>query len=370
VEKIMAPHFRNKITTTARIAHGGLYEASRESRAYVEHVEQKQTAFTLPPFRAHPLLNSGHLQTIASVYLPDAAFRYQSKQHIISLADGDKLVLHDDLPRAWQSGDPIVLLVHGLGGTHRSSYVVRAVHKLTQLNVRTFALDLRGCGAGFKLARYPTHAGRSEDIAAALACIRKLCPGSSIILVGYSMSGNMSLKLAGEWGDEIPAALDSVVAISPPVNLEACARGFQHGFNRLYDRYFLAKCMEVVARKNREICPRLYQVHPKTPKSLREFDELYTAPLSGFRDSAHYYSVAASLPVIANIQLPTLIITADDDPIVPVKSIIDVAYPAEVQLHITRGGGHLGFFGRSGLDPDRRWLDWRIVDWVKQRFGL
>jgi predicted alpha/beta-fold hydrolase len=366
----MAPHFRNKITATAHVSAHGLHAASRESLAYVDRPPVSTVGFAVPDFRPHPLLNSGHLQTIAAVYLPHATHKYRSRQHSVSLVDGDKLILHDDSPQGWSLGGPIVLLVHGLGGTHRSPYVVRAIQKLTSLQVRTFALDLRGCGAGFKTARYPTHAGRSEDIAAALACIRKLCPGSSIILVGYSMSGNMALKMAGEMGDELPAALDSVVAVSPPVNLEACSRAFRHGLNRLYDRYYLAKCMEVLARKNREVCPRLYQVHPKTPRTLREFDELYTAPLCGFSDASHYYSEASSYHVIPKIQLPTLVITADDDPIVPVHSLHDVSYPREVQLHVTRGGGHLGFFGCSGYDPDRRWIDWRIVDWVKSRLGL
>jgi predicted alpha/beta-fold hydrolase len=324
-------------------------------------------AFELAPFQVHPFLASGHLQTVAAVYLPYGTPKYQSQPHHVLLADGDKLVLHDDTPASWTRGGPVVLLVHGLGGCHRSPYVVRAANKLNQLGVRTFAMDLRGCGAGFQLARYPTHAGRSEDLAAAISSLRKLCPGSPLIVVGYSMSGNMALKLLGEWGENLPAQLDSVVAVSPPVNLEACSASFRLGINRLYDRYYLSKVLQVLGRKRREVCPHLYRPQARTPRSLREFDDLYTAPLCGFADSEHYYHEASSFRLVEHIRLPTLVITADDDPIVPVHSLRELPWPESVQFHETRGGGHLGFLGRRGVDPDRRWIDWRVVAWVQHR---
>ena len=365
----MAPHFQNKpalvTSATAQVANG-----NGELLASLPSYTNQQLSFQIPEFRAHRLFIGGHLQTVAVALLPLGKFAYQAKQHRISLADGDQLVLHDDSPASWQNGGPIVLLLHGLGGDHRSCYVVRTAHKLNALGVRTFSMDLRGCGAGFALARYTTHAGRSEDVASALACIRKMCPGSPIIVVGYSMSGNLVLKMAGEFGGEIPGPLDSVIAVSPPVDLEACSQKFQTGINRFYDQYYLYRCMQVIARKSREVCARTFRVQSRRPRTLREFDDIYTAPLAGFEDSAEYYAHASTISLVPQIQVPTLIISADDDPIIPIHTITDLARPANVLLHITRSGGHLGFYARSGPDPDRHWLDWRILDWVCQRFGF
>jgi uncharacterized protein len=324
----------------------------------------------IPEFKAHRLFPGGHLQTIAAAFLPPPKIAYQARQHRISLADGDQLVLHDDTPHTWKPGGPIVLLLHGLGGCHRSSYVVRAAHKLNALGVRTFALDLRGCGAGFDLARWPTHAGRSEDAAAAVSCVRKMCPASPLIVVGYSMSGNVVLKMTGEYGDHVPAALDSVIAVSPPVDLEACSITFRQGWNRLYDRYYLRRCLKAVSQKKRLICSHTYRVPTREPRTLREFDDLYTAPIAGFRDAGHYYSEASSVPLVPRIQVPTLILSAVDDPIIPAYTLTDLKRPEHVRLHLASGGGHLGFYARRGNDPDRQWLDWRILDWVKLRFGL
>jgi uncharacterized protein len=321
-----------------------------------------------PPFQAHPLFRTAHLQTVVAAYLPHRRIPYRARQHIVALADGDRLVLHDDTPGQWHAGGPIVLLLHGLGGSYQSRYVARAAAKLNEIGVRTFRMDLRGCGAGFSLARRPVHAGRSEDAAAALSCIRKVCPGSPVIVVGYSMSANIVLKMAGEFGENVPAALDSVVAIAPPIDLHACCGSLQRGINRFYDLHYVRGCLAMVARRRREVPGALVRDLDPVPRTLRAFDDAFTAPLGGFRNAEDYYDQVSARRHIPNIRVPTLIITASDDPIVPVHSFHEVAYPDCVHLRLTTGGGHLGFFGRPGDDPDRRWIDWRIVDWARLRF--
>jgi hypothetical protein len=103
------------------------------------------------------------------------------------------------------------------------------------------------------------------------------------------------------------------------------------------------------------------------PRRLREFDDLYTAPLSGFSGVREYYSRASSAPYLASIRVPTLIITAEDDPVVPVSMFERHPVSSATTLHVTHYGGHLGYVGVAGVDPDRRWLDWRIVEWVMDR---
>jgi predicted alpha/beta-fold hydrolase len=328
------------------------------------------TLLELPPFQVHPLFRSAHLQTVIAAYLPHRRIAYSAKQHVVALADGDRLVLHDDAPPSWQPGGPIVLLIHGLGGSHRSSYVARAASKLVEIGVRSFRMDLRGWGAGYKLARKTVHAGRSEDIASALACIRKMCPASPVITVGYSVSGNMVLKMAGEFGEQVPGALDSVVSIAPPIDLHACSRNLQLGMNRFYDRHYVKRCLQSVEQRRREVPGALLRDLTPAPRTLREFDSMFTAPLGGFADVNDYYDQASAMHFVPKIRVPTLIITAVDDPVVPVECFERLSYPDSVHVRFAAGGGHLGFFGRAGSDPDRRWIDWRLIDWVKMRFGL
>ena len=324
----------------------------------------------LPPFKVHPFLRTAHLQTVIAPYLPFRQTPYAAKQHVVVLADGDRVVLHDDVPRQWQPGGHVALLVHGLGGSYQSGYVARAAAKLSHLGVRAVRMDLRGCGAGYQLARKPVHAGRSDDVAAALACIRKLCPASPIVVVGYSMGGNLVLKMAGEFGENVPAQLDSIVSIAPPLDLHACSKHLRSGVNRIYDKHYVWRCIRAVERRLRHMPTALHRNLWPRPRSLREFDNMFTAPLGGFRDADDYYEQSSARRVVPNIRVPTLILAAADDPIVPVSGFEQIAYPDCVHVRLAAAGGHMGFFGRAGSDPDRRWMDWRVVDWVKLRFKI
>jgi predicted alpha/beta-fold hydrolase len=324
----------------------------------------------VPPFKVHPFLRTAHLQTVIAPYLPFRPIPYSAKQHVVALADGDRVVLHDDVPAQWQPGGHVALLVHGLGGSHQSGYVARAALKLSQLGVRAFRMDLRGCGAGYNLARKPVHAGRSDDVAAALASVRKLCPASPIVVVGYSMGGNLVLKMAGEFGEDVPAQLDSVVSIAPPLDLHACSKNLRTGMNRIYDKHYVWRCIRQVERRRRLVPNALHRDLWPRPRSLREFDNVFTAPLGGFNDADDYYDQASARRVVPNIRVQTLILTAVDDPIIPASGFEQINYPDCVHVRMASAGGHMGFFSRAGLDPDRRWMDWRVVDWVKLRFKI
>jgi len=321
-----------------------------------------------PQFRPHPLVRGGDLQTVVGCYLPYRKVAYRAVQHRVLLADGDTIVLHDDLPptaTAWQPGDSVVMLMHGLGGCHQSGYMQRCSAKLTALGYRVFRMDLRGCGAGFTLARHPIHAGRSDDAAAAMAQIMELCPDSPIHMAAFSMGANIALKLAGELGAQAPVNLASVMAVAPPIELMDCSRNIQRLRNRMYDRSFLFGLMRLIARRQRVVPDALtLQLNP-IPRRLFDFDNQFTAPLSGFADAHEYYARASSGPMLKHIAVPTLIVTAANDPIIPVGSFEKASYAPRTKLVITPCGGHLGFIGKSGIDPDRRWLDWRLIEWIE-----
>jgi predicted alpha/beta-fold hydrolase len=235
------------------------------------------------PFRAHPLVRGGHAQTILGCYLPHRVLLAGTRHHHIALPDGDTLVLHDDQPAEWLPGERVVLLIHGLGGCHGSPYMQRLAMKLYARGVRAFRLDLRGCGASYALARWPAHAGRSEDALAAIEFLATLCPDSPVTLMGFSLGGNITLKLLGECGAAPPGCLDSAVAVGPPIDLAFCAQNMDRGWNWLYDRSFIKTLNTLVKRRRREL-PRFADDIDLTPppRKLTEFDDRYTAPLSGF----------------------------------------------------------------------------------------
>jgi len=321
---------------------------------------------TFPRFRPHPLAPGGDLQTIAAVYLPQGGHVYRAKQHRLTLEDGDQLVLHDDCPPHWSAGDRAALLMHGLAGCYQSGYMVRIAAKLTVRGVRVFRLDLRGCGAGFGLARWPYHSGRTEDAVAALQFIEQFCPGSPVSMIGFSLSGNIALKLCGELGEVSCAGLSDCLAICPPIDLRACSARLGARRNRLYDRHFVRMLLRQLHEKHRQLADAPGADYAHRPRTLFEFDDTFTAPICGFGDAENYYHTASSALGLKNIRLPTRIIAAADDPMIPSEVFRTTAASSSVDIRIAEGGGHLGFLARRGDDPDTRWIDWRVVDWINE----
>jgi uncharacterized protein len=316
-----------------------------------------------PPFRPHPLFPGGHAQTLAGAFLPGKQYPYQAHRHQVTLDDGDILVLHDDVPKSWSVGDRTALLIHGLAGSHLSSYMVRISARLNAIGYRTFRMDLRTCGAGCGLARRPYHAGRSDDARAAVEFITDQCPGSTCALVGFSLGGNIVLKLLGENPMIVPKVVTRAAAINPSADLSACVNALVGPLRGMYDRHFatLLNRQLVAARLTPET---LAITIPYRPRRIIEFDDLYTAQVWGFGTAAHYYERSSSAPHVAKIEVPTLILAARDDPMVPVGTLEKLAFASTVRLHIADHGGHMGYVGLRGSDPDRRWMDWRIVDWL------
>lgn len=326
-----------------------------------------------PPFQSHRLLPGGHLQTLAGVYLVARRFTYRATQHRVAVSDDDAVVLHDDCPEGWQPTDRTALLLHGLSGCYASQYMQRVAAKLNDAGVRTFRKDLRGCGVGATLARLPYHSGRSEDAAAAVRFIAKLCPASPTSIIGFSLGANMAIKLLGELGEDRCGGLDSGVAICPPVDLMACSKNLGRWSNRIYDAHFVSNLWRIARSRrapNGTHSPGPngnghFQFPRRRPGRLYDFDEYYTAPISGFRDAEDYYRTCSSGQFVHTIRKPTLVIAAADDPMIPARLFDNLAWPPCVQFHLAPGGGHLGFIGRRGVDADCRWMDWRVVEWIK-----
>ncbi len=242
--------------------------------------------------------------------------------------------------------------------------MVRVAGRLNEAGVRTFRMDMRACGAGEGLSRMPYHAGCSHDLLAALERIAEICPTSLINLVGFSIGGNVALKLVGEAPDRLPPQLSRLVVISPPIDLAVCVDSISKAAAGFYDRYFVRMHYRRLFRSDLLIEHAPHVVGALRLHSQRDFDNFYTAAVWGFDTVDRFYADTSSCPVISDVRIPTLLIASRDDPLVPVELFEELETPSSITLHLTDHGGHLGFIGRRGLDTDRRWMDWRIVDWI------
>ena len=317
-------------------------------------------------FRPHPLMTNGHLQSVLGIHWPRRDQPYQAQQHHVLLDDGDRLVLHEDQPVEAAGKCPTVLLIHGLAGSHLSTYMSRKATRLVDRGYRVFRMDMRGCGAGEGLAKWPTHSGRSSDVASALHFIAELYPDTSTSLVGFSLGGTLTLNLLAEAGEIPVGALDRSLVICPPIELVAVERHFRTRLGTFYDKFFVRLLWTQVLNRWQRFPELAPTTIPSRPRRLREIDEMVIAPSGGFESAEHYYLETSPGPKLASIRQPVTIFTSEDDPVVPVAPLLDFPVSPAVEVITTPHGGHLGFLGRSNGDPDFRWLDWRIIDWLEQ----
>lgn len=322
----------------------------------------------IPPFEPHPWLASPHLQTVIARFWPWPNPRLPSTYAEVEVGGGDRVGVLESIPDGWRRGDPSAILVHGLGGSARSPYIVRVAAKLAGLGARVIRMNLRGAGPGFGSSRTYYHSGRSDDLRAVAAWLARRAPGSPIALVGFSLGANLTLKLASEASDRPVAGLDSVVAANPPIDLGACCRKIEEPANRIYDRSFLRHLRAEVDRLHSAF-PELGPIDLSAARSLREFDEIYTAPRNGFPHAADYYARSSAGPLLGRIEVPGLVVHAEDDPFIPAESFRSVEFPPRLALELIPQGGHLGFLSRKSWRGDRRWLDARICSWLASRWG-
>lgn len=319
------------------------------------------TWLPLPEFKPLHFLRSGHAQTILGSIWPSSKNDFEPQVRKVTLEDGDRLVVFDDKPQGWKSRGQAVLLVHGLGGEVRKGPLERLTRLLVGRGIRVFRMELRGVGSGMLEARGWTHAGRSEDIASTLRDIESWIPGSPLSLVGLSMGGNQILKLLGEMGRRPLTQIRKAIAVAPPICLHTCSRSISHGLNRIYDLNFVRSLNRQVQKRKAQLGLPI-QPSGRGPLRLRQFDEMFTAPACGFKSVDDYYTRASSRPLLPEIQVPTLILAADNDPIVPIESFDAVEVSSSVTVQVTHGGGHLGYLARKNGDADFRWLDWRLLE--------
>ncbi len=315
-------------------------------------------------FQPHPVLANGHAQTMLGIRWPRPRAPYQAVQHQVPLDDGDRLVIHEDRPEQEGGAPNCVLLIHGLAGCHKSSYMCRMAERLVGLGYHVFRMDMRGCGAGGGLAKLPTHTGRSADVVAALHCIAELYPEAATKLVGFSLGGAQTLNMLAEAGEMRVGNLERSLVVCPPLDLASVELHFRTSWGRFYDKFFVRLLWKQIVARWHKYPGTAPKSIPRRPRCLREIDEMVIAPSGGFESAADYYAKTSPGPKLAAIRQPVTILSSKDDPVVPIGPLLEFPRSDSVRVVTTSHGGHLGFLARRNGDPDRRWLDWRIVDWL------
>ena len=205
-----------------------------------------------PPFRPLGFLTNGHSQTVGAFFF-GARFQRKTIKRVVQLSDGDRIVIHDDQPKSWITGDRICVLVHGLGGSHRSPYMQRIAEKLFRSGVRTIRVDMRGFGDSTLLSRGQYSATLSRDIDDIVKTLGVMSPLSKITLVGFSLGAGIILKALGEWSHEHPRSVDSAIAVSPPIDLTYCVANLNKFGNRFYDRFFASRLRRKLNYRRRHV---------------------------------------------------------------------------------------------------------------------
>ncbi len=284
----------------------------------------------------------------------------------VPLEDGDRLAITENLPSEKPKGG--VLLLHGLGGSSRAKYMISATHRLLDAGFAVFRMDHRGAGAGAEWAKRMYNAGLACDIAEALRALSARHLGMEFVPVGFSMSGNTLLKFLATI-DHTAFPLKGAVAVNPAADLSRCMKAIELPVNRFYHRRFTKLLIhQRIANEPMEDRDAL-RFTLGSVQSIRSFDEVVTTRAWGFSDPEDYYQSQSAHLLLHRITLSTVIVTAEDDPLIPTDIFRDAVFSPSISLHIAQGGGHMGYLSAKRTPQgDRRWQDYMVVEAVRGFF--
>jgi uncharacterized protein len=325
-----------------------------------------------PDFQPRRFLKNGHLQTIAGNYLartndlpaPEAQLVEVSPATANQIASQVLCHCHWQ-PEEVRAARPTAIIVHGLEGSSDSQYVVGNANKLWRAGCNVVRMNMRNCGGTEALSPTLYHSGLSNDVLAVMNFFVARYGLRSMSLIGYSMGGNLVLKLAGELSTTAPATLRSVIGVSPAVDLQPSADALHLPQNRLYELKFLHNLLRRFRRKA-VLFPRAYDRNRAIGiRSLREFDDRITALYSGFTGADDYYNRAAAARVLDRIAVPTLALHALDDPFVRLsdESCDKIRANPNITLIESNHGGHCAFLAQPDLTSgyDGYWAEHTLL---------
>ena len=322
----------------------------------------------LEPFVPRRYLRNRHAMTLAGNFLPRKNALPAVEEGVFAVGEGAQVLCHCH----WQAEAerrPAIVVVHGLEGSSLSQYVIGTASKAWEAGMSVVRMNMRTCGGSERLARSLYHSGLSNDVGAVLRGIVEQKKIRRVGLVGYSMGGNLVLKLAGELGGNAPAELKAVAAVSPAADLAASADAMHDWSNRIYEYKFLLGLMRRFRRRIAQH-PELYKKAARRPISIREFDDVITAPYCGFSGADDYYHRAAAARVVEKIMVPSLVLHAADDPFI--RLLPETREKLKANPHITfietQHGGHCAFLAQAN-GYDGRWAERQIIRFFRH-YGM
>jgi uncharacterized protein len=322
----------------------------------------------IPDFEPHPIVRNGHAMTIAAVYWRRRFALPQPEARLFRIVEDTQLLAACHWQDRKRKDVPLIVIVHGLEGSCDSNYMLGIAEKAYQRGFHVVRLNQRNCGGSEKLTPTLYNSGMSADYRAVLEELADGDGFTQIFFAGYSMGGNLVTKMAGEYGNAAPRALRGVCAICPALDLAACADALNKRENYFYQRHFVKGLMARYARKA-ALFPKIYSRDGFGKiRTVREFDDVITAPCFGYRDAQEYYETASARTVVGNVGVPMLMITAQDDPFVPYESFLAalVADNPAIRFLAPKHGGHCGFISRhAGFE--RFWAEARVVEFCQSR---
>jgi predicted alpha/beta-fold hydrolase len=290
--------------------------------------------------------NGGHLQTMLGHLIGSIAFKKVGITHHIPLESEAEKLHATFYPGSIPS---IVYVFHGLGGDANADYMKRTAKLAHELGFAVMLVNHRGCGQGKGLAKESYHSGRGEDLSSAIEYGRTQFPKHRHIAIGFSLSANALLLLASRHrGNVVP---DVAIAVNGPIDLTHASDRLGQGLNRIYDFRFVLQLKKYLKQNRPGISPLIRKV-----QTLRMFDETYTAPFGGFKSRVDYYERCSAMPHLKNISIPTVLLSALDDPFVMGSDYEKAELSDFVHLHLEKFGGHMGYLSKQGLGY-YRWLD-------------
>ena len=321
----------------------------------MQTAELETVASHAAEFRPRRFLRNGHLQTIAGNYLSRVNGLPAAEKQVVEVSPATANQIASQVlchchwqPEEVRARRPTAIIVHGLEGSSDSQYVVGNANKLWRAGCNVVRMNMRNCGGTEALSPTLYHSGLSNDVLAVMNFFVGQYVLQSMSLIGYSMGGNLVLKLAGELGTAAPDVLRSVIGVSPAADLQPSADALHLPQNRLYEWKFLRNLLRRFRRKAM-LFPRAYDRNRATGiRSLREFDDRITALYSGFSSADDYYNRAAAARVLDRITVPTLILHALDDPFVRLsaESREKITANPHITLVESEHGGHCAFLAQ------------------------
>jgi uncharacterized protein len=318
------------------------------------------------PFRPQPLFRSGHAQTLVGNFLPRRNDLPIPEDRLFQVEPGVQVLCHCH----WQPSREkamTLIIVHGLEGSSESGYVIGTGSKAWRAGMNVVRMNMRNCGGTERLGPTLYNSSMSADVASVATTLIEQDGLQKLAFAGFSMGGNLVLKLLGEWGARAPLQVKAAVGISPAMDLAASADALHEGANRIYEMKFLWGLRRRIQRK-----AKLYPEHFDTRylrgvRSLRDFDDQITARYCGFLNAQDYYTRAASTRVLEQIAVPTLVLHANDDPFIRV--LPETREKLRRNPHITyietEHGGHCAFLAEAN-GYDGRWAERQAIAFIQR----